>query len=90
MAGLGMAETTPGPLIMVVQYVGFLAGYRAPGVMPPLLAGTLAGLLVTWVTFTPCFLWVFLGAPYIERAALAVSTPPCPRSPPRWSASFST
>jgi chromate transporter len=66
LAGLGMAETTPGPLIMVVQYVGFLAGYRAPGVMPPLLAGTLAGLLVTWVTFTPCFLWVFLGAPYIE------------------------
>jgi chromate transporter len=66
LAGLGMAETTPGPLIMVVQYVGFLAGYRAPGVMPPPLAGTLAGLLVTWVTFTPCFLWVFLGAPYIE------------------------
>jgi len=66
LAGLGMAETTPGPLIMVVQYVGFLAGYRAPGVMPPLLAGTLAGLLVTWMTFTPCFLWVFLGAPYIE------------------------
>ena len=47
LAGLGMAETTPGPLIMVVQYVGFLAGYRAPGVLPPLLAGTLAGLLVT-------------------------------------------
>ncbi len=66
LAGLGMAETTPGPLIMVVQYVGFLAGYRAPGVLSPLLAGTLAGLLVTWVTFTPCFLWVFLGAPYIE------------------------
>jgi chromate transporter len=66
LAGLGMAETTPGPLIMVVQYVGFLAGYRAPGAMPPLVAGTLAGLLVTWVTFTPCFLWVFLGAPYIE------------------------
>jgi chromate transporter len=61
-----MAETTPGPLIMVVQHVGFLAGYRAPGVLPPLLAGTLAGLLVTWVTFTPCFLWVFLGAPYVE------------------------
>ena len=75
LAGLGMAETTPGPLIMVVQYVGFLAGYRAPGVMPPLLAGTLAGLLVTWVTFTPCFLWVFLGAPYVEalRGARALS-----------------
>ena len=66
LAGLGMAETTPGPLIMVVQYVGFLAGYRTPGALSPLLAGTLAGLLVTWVTFTPCFLWVFLGAPYIE------------------------
>src|SRR5208283_4784773 len=62
---LGMAETTPGPLIMVVQYVGFLAGYRA-GAYPPLLTATLAGLLVTWVTFTPCFLWVFLGAPYVE------------------------
>ena len=66
LAGLGLAETTPGPLIMVVQYVGFLAGYRTPGTMPPLLAGTLAGLLVTWVTFTPCFLWVLLGAPYVE------------------------
>jgi chromate transporter len=66
LTGLGMAETTPGPLIMVVQYVGFLAGYRTPGTVSPLLAGTLAGLLVTWVTFTPCFLWVFLGAPYLE------------------------
>jgi chromate transporter len=66
LTGLGMAETTPGPLIMVVQYVGFLAGYREPGTLSPLLAGTLAGLLVTWVTFTPCFLWVFLGAPYLE------------------------
>jgi chromate transporter len=66
LTGLGMAETTPGPLIMVVQYVGFLAGYRSPDMLPPLLAGTLAGLLVTWVTFTPCFLWVFLGAPYVE------------------------
>jgi chromate transporter len=66
LVGLGMAETTPGPLIMVVQHVGFLAGYRTPGVMSPLLVGTLAGLLVTWVTFTPCFLWVLLGAPYVE------------------------
>jgi chromate transporter len=66
LTGLGMAETTPGPLIMVVQYVGFLAGYRSPDMLSPLLAGTLAGLLVTWVTFTPCFLWVFLGAPYVE------------------------
>jgi chromate transporter len=66
LTGLGVAETTPGPLIMVVQYVGFLAGYRTPEMMSPLLAGTLAGLLVTWVTFTPCFLWVFLGAPHVE------------------------
>jgi chromate transporter len=66
LTGLGMAETTPGPLIVVMRYVGFLAGYRTPGAMPPLVAGSLAGLPVTWVTFTPCFLWVFLGAPYVE------------------------
>jgi chromate transporter len=65
--GLGMAETTPGPLIMVVQFVGFMAAFRAPGLLTPLLAGTLGGLLATWVTFTPCFLWIFLGAPFIER-----------------------
>ncbi len=65
--GLGMAETTPGPLIMVTQFVGFMAAYRDPGTLPPMLAGTLAGLLTTWVTFTPCFLWIFLGAPFIER-----------------------
>ncbi|HEV2505429.1 MAG TPA: chromate efflux transporter [Mesorhizobium sp.] len=64
--GLGMAETTPGPLIMVTQFVGFMGAFRAPGAMHPLLAGTLGGLLTTWVTFTPCFLWIFLGAPYIE------------------------
>ncbi len=64
--GLGMAETTPGPLIMVVQFVGFMAAFREPGALPPLLAGTLGGLLATWVTFAPCFLWIFLGAPYIE------------------------
>jgi chromate transporter len=65
--GLGMAETTPGPLIMVLQFVGFMAAFRSPGALPPLLAGTLGGLLATWVTFTPCFLWIFLGAPYVER-----------------------
>src|SRR5215213_2352429 len=65
--GLGMAETTPGPLIMVLQFVGFLGAYRSPGALPPLLAGTLGGLLATWVTFVPCFLWIFLGAPFIER-----------------------
>jgi len=65
--GLGMAETTPGPLIMVVQFVGFLAAYRDPGSLPPLLAGTLGGLLATWTTFVPCFLWIGHGAPFIER-----------------------
>ncbi|CAN5313118.1 chromate efflux transporter [soil metagenome] len=65
--GLGMAETTPGPLIMVLQFVGFMGAYRHAGVLPPLLAGTLGGLLATWVTFVPCFLWIFLGAPFIER-----------------------
>lgn len=64
--GLGMAETTPGPLIMVVQYVGFVAATRAPSGLPPLLAGTLGGLLTSWVTFVPSFLWVFLGGPYME------------------------
>jgi chromate transporter len=65
--GLGMAETTPGPLIMVLQFVGFTAAYRDPGVLSPLVAGTLGGLLATWVTFIPCFLWIFVGAPFIEH-----------------------
>jgi chromate transporter len=65
--GLGMAETTPGPLIMVTQFVGFLGAFRRATGLSPLLAGTLGGLLTTWVTFTPCFLWIFLGAPFIER-----------------------
>jgi chromate transporter len=64
--GLGMAETTPGPLIMVLQFVGFMAAFRDPGTLSPMLAGTFGGLLATWVTFTPCFLWIFLGAPFIE------------------------
>ncbi|HJU33066.1 MAG TPA: chromate efflux transporter, partial [Hyphomicrobiaceae bacterium] len=64
--GLGMAETTPGPLIMVLQFVGFMAAFRDAGGLPPMIAGTLGGLLATWVTFTPCFLWIFLGAPFIE------------------------
>ena len=64
--GLGMAETTPGPLIMVLQFVGFMAAFRDPGGLSPMLAGALGGLLATWVTFTPCFLWIFLGAPFIE------------------------
>jgi chromate transporter len=65
--GLGMAETTPGPLIMVLQFVGFMAAYRTPGALSPLMAGVAGGLLASWVTFTPCFLWIFLGAPFIER-----------------------
>jgi chromate transporter len=64
--GLGMAETTPGPLIMVVQFVGFMAAFRGATGLPPMLAATLGGLLATWVTFMPCFLWIFVGAPYIE------------------------
>jgi len=64
--GLGMAETTPGPLIMVLQFVGFMAAFRDPGTLSPVTAGALGGLLATWVTFAPCFLWIFLGAPYIE------------------------
>lgn len=64
--GLGMAETTPGPLIMVLQFVGFMGAFRDPGTLSPMLAGTLGGLLATWVTFTPCFLWIFLGAPFVE------------------------
>jgi chromate transporter len=65
--GLGMAETTPGPLIQVTQFVGFLGAYRNPGGLAPWVAGTLAAVLTTWVTYVPCFLWIFLGAPYIER-----------------------
>ena len=64
--GLGMAETTPGPLIMVLQFVGFMGAFRDPGSLAPLTAGVLGGLLATWVTFVPCFLFIFLGAPFIE------------------------
>ncbi|GAA3109169.1 chromate efflux transporter [Rhizobium viscosum] len=65
--GLGMAETTPGPLIMVLQFVGFMGAYRDPGSLGPMTAATLAAILTTWVTFVPCFLWIFLGAPFIEK-----------------------
>ena len=65
--GLGMAETTPGPLIMVTQFVGFMGAFRQATGLNPLLAATLGGMLTTWVTFVPCFLWIFLGAPFIER-----------------------
>ena len=66
MAGLGLAETTPGPLIMVLQFVGFVAAWQNPGDLSPLAAGTLGALVTTWVTFLPCFLFVFLGAPHVE------------------------
>jgi chromate transporter len=65
--GLGMAETTPGPLIMVVQFVGFLAALRDPGGLDPWVAAVIGGSLATWVTFTPSFFWIFLSAPHIER-----------------------
>jgi chromate transporter len=64
--GLALAETTPGPLIMVVQYVAFIAAFRHPEGLSPHAAGVLGALLTTWVTFVPCFLWIFLGAPYVE------------------------
>jgi chromate transporter len=64
--GLGMAETTPGPLIQVVQFVGFMGAYRNPGPLSPLVAGIAGSVVTTWVTYAPCFLWIFLGAPYIE------------------------
>ncbi len=65
--GLGLAETTPGPLIMVLQFVGFLGGWHHPGTLPPLVAATLGAGITTWTTFVPCFLWIFLGAPHIEQ-----------------------
>jgi chromate transporter len=66
-AGLGLAESTPGPLILVLEFVGFLAAYSRPGSLPPLVAGTLGAALTVWVTFVPCFLFIFAGAPYVER-----------------------
>lgn len=80
--GLGLAESTPGPLIMVVQFVGFLGAFRRPGPFDPWVAGVAGAVMTTWVTFVPCFVWIFLGAPYVEwcrqnrwfRAALATIT----------------
>jgi chromate transporter len=65
--GPGLAETTPGPLIMVTQFVGFLGAWGSPGQLAPILSGTLGALVTTWCTFVPCFLWIFLGGPYIEK-----------------------
>lgn len=70
--GLGMAETTPGPLILVTQFVGFLAAFRAPEPFSPLVAGVIGAGLTTWVTFAPCFLWIFTFAPWIDRLRSAV------------------
>jgi chromate transporter len=64
--GLGLAETTPGPLILVLQFVGFMGGFRHPAALDPTAAGVLASIVTVWVTFVPCFLWIFLGAPHIE------------------------
>ena len=80
--GLGLAETTPGPLILVTEFVGFVGAHRHPSGMPPLLAGTLGAAMTVWVTFVPSFLWIFVGAPYVEslrgnrllRGALAAVT----------------
>jgi chromate transporter len=65
--GLGLAESTPGPLIMVTEFVGFLGAYQNPGSLSPTAAGVLGAAVTTWATFAPCFLWIFLGAPYVER-----------------------
>ena len=65
--GLGMAETTPGPLLLVLQFVGFIAAYHHPGQFHALTAGVFGGVLASWATFTPCFLWIFLGVPFVER-----------------------
>lgn len=64
--GLGLAETTPGPLIQVVQFVGFMGAYRQAGTMDPMAAGAIGSMITTWVTFAPCFLFVFVGAPFVE------------------------
>jgi chromate transporter len=76
MDGLGLAETTPGPLILVTQFVGFQGAHGRPGALDPMLAGFLGGAVTLWVTFVPCFLWIFLGAPWIEatRGIRAISS----------------
>lgn len=65
--GLALAETTPGPLIMVLQFVGFVAAYQQASGLHPLIAGVIASVVTTWATFAPCFLWIFVGAPWIEH-----------------------
>ena len=88
--GLGLAETTPGPLILVTEFVGFLAGYRHGGEPKLVLWACSARAITLWATFAPCFLWIFAGAPYIERlSADPRLTGALAPSPPRWSASSS-
>jgi chromate transporter len=65
--GLGLAETTPGPLILVTQFVGFLAAFRLPAPFTPLVAGLLGAAVTLWTTFAPCFMWIFTFAPSVER-----------------------
>lgn len=65
--GLGLAETTPGPLVLVLEFIGFVGSYASPGGLPPLVAGALGALVAVWMTFIPCFLFIFAGAPYVER-----------------------
>lgn len=74
--GLGLAETTPGPHIMVVQFVAFLGANRDPGSVNPWAAAMIGALLTTWVTFVPCFLFAFLGAPFVERLRGNITCPP--------------
>jgi chromate transport protein ChrA len=73
--GLGLAETTPGPLIMVVQFVGFMAGWNHPGALSPAVGATIGSLVATYFTFLPGFLFIFLGAPYVERSGRTSSFP---------------
>ena len=89
--GLGMAETTPGPLIQVVQFVGFMGAYRDPGELHPMMAGLLGSIVTTWVTFAPCFLWIFAGAPLhrISTRPKTVRALRCPPSQPPWWESYS-
>jgi chromate transporter len=67
--GLGLAETTPGPLILVTEFVGYMAGFRSAGLLGSVSMGLAAAAMALWVTFAPCFLWIFAGAPYVERLA---------------------
>ncbi len=84
-AGLGLAETTPGPTILVTQFVGFIAGYQQPGALTPIAGALVAAFITTWVTFAPSFLWIFAGAPGSMCCSEIRPWPvPCRASRPRW------